>query len=114
MTDTGTRRTTEEASKLSGFWLRMISFGLASLSSGLILIFPRLLASSPADINHGLLLLYLTAIAAGFVHGVGFVPCCRWLCVLIGPIVSWPVMMMGLGFMLTAPELVATGGLGSK
>ena len=55
-------------------WMRLVSIALAIGLSVLILVYPRVVATSVSEVNHGLLTLLMWGIASGFVHGVGFVP----------------------------------------
>lgn len=75
---------------------RFASFLLACVLSGLILVYPRALAGSGNEIRHGLLVLMMWGIAAGFVHGVGFVPRAPLWRYLLGPLAGWPIMAAGV------------------
>jgi len=87
---------------LYGFAARLLSLLMAVVLSALILIYPRAIATSVTDINHSMLSLLMWGIAAGFVHGVGFVPE-HWLWrVLLGPVMAWLLMAMGLVFITLA------------
>jgi len=77
------------------FAARGLSLVMAVGLSALILIYPKAIARSATEIDHGMLSLLMWGIAAGFVHGVGFVPEHRLLRILLGPIVAW--LLMGLG-----------------
>lgn len=56
----------------------------------LITIFPRALATEEGGpISHGVLMLLMWGLSAGFVYGVGFVPHNRVLRVALGPWVAW-------------------------
>jgi predicted membrane protein len=85
---------------LYGTAARLFSLLLAIGLSGLILVMPTLVAG---DAGHGKLTLLMWGIAAGFVHGVGYVPVYRIWRWLFGPLVGW-VLMLGMGGML----LIAT------
>jgi cyd operon protein YbgE len=81
---------------LYSFAARSLSFVMAVALSALILIYPKAIASSATEINHGMLSLWMWGIAAGFVHGVGFVPE-HWLWrIVFGPQVAWLLMSAGL------------------
>jgi cyd operon protein YbgE len=75
---------------------RHFSFLLAAMLSLLILIYPRFLASSAEQLNHGLLSLWMWGIAAGFIHGVGYIPRLKVWRVLFGPLFAWLLMLMAL------------------
>jgi predicted membrane protein len=65
----------------------------------LVTILPRgLTAADGSPISHGLLALIMWGMSAGFVHGIGFVPRSRPLRVLLGPMVAWLWMGVGLVF----------------
>ncbi|MAQ99590.1 MAG: cytochrome bd biosynthesis protein [Oceanospirillaceae bacterium] len=74
-------------------WARALSFLMAMVLSGLLLVMPSVVASDTRDLDHGPLSLALIGISAGFIHGVGYVPVMtvwRWL---FSPYVGWPVML---------------------
>lgn len=74
-------------------WARTLSFLMAMVLSGLLLVMPSVVASDTRDLDHGPLSLALIGISAGFIHGVGYVPVMtvwRWL---FSPYVGWPVML---------------------
>lgn len=78
---------------------RRVSLLAAIAVAGLITIYPRALVNGE-QVNHGLLMLLLWGVSAGFVHGVGFVPEHRVLRLLLGPLVAWPLIAGGLLWML--------------
>ena len=74
-------------------WARALSFLMAMVLSGLLLVMPSVVASDTRDLDHGPLSLALIGISAGFIHGVGYVPVMtvwRWL---FSHYVGWPVML---------------------
>lgn len=79
---------------LYGSAARLFSLLLAAGLSGTILVLPTLV-----DGGHGQLSLLMWGIAAGFVHGVGYVPVYRVWRWLLGPLVGW-LLMLGVGGML--------------
>lgn len=79
---------------------RMVSLLMALALSTMILIYPKAIANSATEINHGMLSLLMWGIAAGFVHGVGFVPIHSLWRIALGPIVGWLLMLAGVGFIL--------------
>ena len=78
------------------FWSRLVSLSMAIALSALILIFPRAIAVSISDVNHGLLSLLLWGVAIGFVHGVGFVPRMAIWRIVFSPFIGWPLMINGI------------------
>jgi cyd operon protein YbgE len=70
---------------------RLLSFILASTLSAVILIRPQLFTGS-----HGMLIVLMWAIAAGFIHGVGYVPVHRFWQLVFGPLLAIPVMIAGM------------------
>jgi len=77
-------------------WSRFISIALAIGLAGLILIYPRAVATSVSDVNHGLLTLLMWGIAIGFIHGVGFLPRMTIWRIVFSPFVGWPLMVFGI------------------
>ncbi|MBU1397224.1 MAG: cyd operon YbgE family protein [Gammaproteobacteria bacterium] len=84
---------------LDSGWARGISL-LAALSLMLLVtLLPRgLTVDDGSPISHGVLTLIMWGLSAGFVHGVGFVPRNRILRMLLGPLVAWTGMALGLFF----------------
>ncbi len=74
---------------------RLLSLALALLLAALILIYPRAIAASMGEVRHGLLTLLMWGMAAGFVHGVGFVPRLWPWRLLFHPLLGW--LLMGYG-----------------
>lgn len=72
--------------------------GALSLTT-LMTIFPNAVATSINDINHSLLTTMMLGIAAGLVHGVGFVPKLTFFKILFGPVLGW--LLMGYGIYMT-------------
>jgi cyd operon protein YbgE len=80
-------------------WARGISLVTAITLMLLVTLFPRALTTPDGSpISHGVLTLIMWGMSAGFVHGVGFVPRNRVLRVLLGPVVAWLLMGVGLFF----------------
>ncbi|MHB1091972.1 cyd operon YbgE family protein [Thiobacillus sp.] len=78
-------------------WVRAGSLGTALMMMVLITVFPRgLTAAGGSPISHGILTLIMWGLSAGFVHGVGFVPRNPVLRVVLGPLIAWPLMGLGL------------------
>ena len=81
--------------------LRLLSLALAIALSVLVLVYPRAVASSVSDVRHGLLSMMMWGIAAGFVHGVGFVPRLLPWRIAFHPITGWLLMAMGIAWLLS-------------
>jgi predicted membrane protein len=84
---------------LDAGWARGVSL-LAALSLMLLVtLLPRgLTTEDGSPINHGVLALIMWGLSAGFVHGVGFIPRNPILRVLLGPLVAWLGMAVGVFF----------------
>jgi predicted membrane protein len=84
---------------LHGGWARGVSLASALALMTLITLFPRgLTVENGSPVSHGVLTLIMWGMSAGFVHGVGFVPRNRVLRVLLGPVVAWLLMGVGVLF----------------
>jgi cyd operon protein YbgE len=83
-------------------WSQLASLLMAIVLSGLLLIYPRAVAASLGDVNHGLLTLLLWGISVGFIHGVGFVPRMSIWRVVFHPFIGWPLMAYGILSALSA------------
>ena len=82
-------------------WARGVSLVTAIALMLLVTLFPRALtAEDGSPISHGVLMLIMWGLSAGFVHGVGFVPRSRALQVLLGPLAAWALMGVGLFFFI--------------
>jgi predicted membrane protein len=80
-------------------WAHGISLAAALALMALVTLLPRGLATADGSpINHGVLMLIMWGMSAGFVHGVGFVPRNRVLRVVLGPVIAWLLMGVGLAF----------------
>jgi len=77
-------------------WSRFLSILLALALSSLILVYPRAVATSVSDVNHGMLSLLMWGIAIGFIHGVGFVPRMTVWRIAFSPFAGWPLMVFGI------------------
>lgn len=76
---------------------RGLSLAFASALMLLVTLAPRALTGEDGRaIGHGLLMLVMWGMSAGFVHGVGFVPRTPLLRLLLGPLAAWPLMALGL------------------
>ena len=84
---------------LDSGWARGVSLLAALTLMLLVTLLPRgLTTEDGSPIGHGMLTLIMWGLSAGFVHGVGFVPRNRILRVLLGPVVAWLLMAVGLFF----------------
>jgi cyd operon protein YbgE len=77
-------------------WMRLLSITMAVTLSVLVLIYPRAVATSVSEVNHGLLNLLMWGIAIGFIHGVGFVPRLAVWRVVFHPVIGWSLMVFGI------------------
>lgn len=77
-------------------WARLVSFLLAVGLSVLVFAYPRAFAVAVGDVRHGMLALLMFGIAGGFVHGVGFVPRLNVWRIAFHPLLSWPLMVLGI------------------
>lgn len=78
----------------------MLSFSMAAAFCLVLVVYPQLIIRDGAAPNHGALLLGLIGMAAGFVHGVGFVPYRTFFKILLGPLAAWILMPLGTCLML--------------
>jgi predicted membrane protein len=67
---------------------RALSFVAAAAWSAVVLIYPQALAPG-GRVSYGWLLLLLWGMAAGFVHGVGYVPTNPLVRLALGPLIAW-------------------------
>jgi predicted membrane protein len=74
---------------------RALSFSAAGLFCLMLIGFPQLVITDGRPPNHGILLLGLWGMAAGFVHGIGFIPRHRLVRLALGPLAAW--LLIGLG-----------------
>lgn len=76
-------------------WTRRASLTAAAGLALAVTVYPRGLVHDGALLSHGMLSLLMLGMSAGFVHGTGFIPDNRYLRVLLGPIVAWPLLLLG-------------------
>ncbi len=88
------------AAFLDSAWARGFSLVSALALMALMTVYPRGLTHDGVAIDHGLLTLVMWGLSAGFVHGVGFVPRHRLPRILLGPIVAWLLMGLGIAFFI--------------
>lgn len=82
------------------FALRLLSFCLAVALAVLVLTYPKAIANSISDVRHGVLALLMWGIAAGFIHGVGFVPRLPLWRIAFHPFLGWLMMTAGMAWLL--------------
>lgn len=82
--------------------LRSLSLLAAGAFCLAVLLFPQLLINGGQAPNHGALVLGLWGMAAGFVHGVGFVPRHVVARLALGPIAAWVLLVAGSLVLFTA------------
>ena len=75
---------------------RALSLAMALAISLPVLVWPKLVVTADGSVDHGWLTLLMWGIAAGFVHGVGFVPHNHLLRVALGPVVAWGVSLFAV------------------
>lgn len=76
-------------------WARGLLLAVATCLALAVTVYPRGLMHEGALPGHGLLTLLMWGMSAGFVHGVGFDPDNRWLRLALGPLVAWPLLLLG-------------------
>lgn len=79
----------------SNGWARSLSLAAAAGLALAIIIYPHGLVHDGMLLGHGWLALLMWGMSAGFVHGVGFDPDNRYLRVLLGPLIAWPLLLLG-------------------
>lgn len=82
------------APALYGGWARALSLGIALAISVGLLAWPTLVVNANGSVGHGWLTVLMWGMAAGFAHGVGFVPRNRLLRVLLGPLAAWCLSLL--------------------
>lgn len=97
--------TTEPQRWWQNGWCRALSLLLASPLALLLLIHPAAMLDVQGQYSHSLLMLVMLGVAGGFVHGVGFDPYQRLWRWLFGPLLAWPLLLMGYGLLLRAQQL---------
>lgn len=84
-----------DPSWIYGTAARGLSLVLACGLSSLILFMPTVVFEGQDELNHNLLVLIMWGVAAGFVHGVGFIPYSPLLRLALGPLAAWGLMIGG-------------------
>ncbi|MFP4560625.1 MAG: cyd operon YbgE family protein [Thiohalorhabdus sp.] len=72
-----------------------MSFFLALAVTFWVLAVPTDFAGPEGDVDHRALLALMWGLAAGYTHGVGFIPRNRILRVLLGPLAAWGLLVGG-------------------
>ncbi len=75
---------------------KTISFVLAMVLSGLILLIPQAMTHQDNTVNHPLLMLLMIGVMIGFIHGVGFRAKSIIITYIISPFLAWPIMFTGI------------------
>jgi len=96
---------TEPRPLLQRPWTRALSLLLASPLALLLLIHPAAMLDAQGRYSHSLLMLVMLGVAGGFVHGVGFDPYQRLWRWLFGPLLAWPLLLLGYVLLLRAQQL---------
>ena len=96
---------TEPRPLLQRPWTRALSLLLASPLALLLLIHPAAMLDAQGRYSHSLLMLVMLGVAGGFVHGVGFDPYQRLWRWLFGPLLAWPLLLLGYALLLRAQQL---------
>jgi predicted membrane protein len=86
---------------------RAVSLALAAPMGLLLLIHPGAMVGPDGHYSHGLLMLVMAGICAGFVHGVGFSVTSRWGRWLTFPLPSW-CLLVG-GYLMLQVQWLAAG-----
>jgi predicted membrane protein len=81
---------------LYGGVARAVSLMLALAICLVILALPQLVVSADGSVDHSWLTVLMWGMAAGFVHGVGFVPHNKLLRIALGPLVAWGASVLAI------------------
>lgn len=73
-------------------WSRIVSFTLAASYSSVLLFYPKAVIGDGGNVSSGVLTFLLWGVAAGFVHGVGFVPRLTVWRLFFHPALAWLAM----------------------
>lgn len=77
-------------------WTQALSLISAIAISVVLTAYPRLIAESIHEVDHGLFTLFMWAVSAGFIHGVGFEPKASLWRIIFNPVIAWLVIIYGL------------------
>lgn len=81
--------------QLDNKWAFRLSLLAATGLALVVTVYPGGMMHDGMTMNHGMLSLLMLGMSAGFVHGFGFIPDNRWLRMLLGPYVAWPILLLG-------------------
>ena len=84
-------------------WSQALSLISALVISVVLTAYPALIAESIHEVDHGLFTLFMWAISAGFIHGVGFEPKAALWRILFHPVIAWLLIGYGLSQYLPLP-----------
>lgn len=87
--------TTESTRLLYSGWARALSLLLASPLALLLLVHPAAMLGADGGYSHGLLMLVMLGVSGGFVHGVGFIAHAWYWRLGFGPLLAWPLLLLG-------------------
>ncbi len=79
---------------LNSGWAHALSLAVMLAISVALLAWPTLVVSADGHVDHGWLTVLMWGMAAGFVHGVGFIPRNRLLRVALGPLAAWGLSLL--------------------
>lgn len=82
---------------------RAISLGLAAIVIAFVLVHPASPVPGERLLDRALTPVMLLGALGGVVYGLGFRPRRPLLATLVGPFVSWPLMLSALAFAALAP-----------
>lgn len=75
---------------------RLLSILMAAAVVAIIVLYPRMIANTGAEVPHGFLAILMIGMSFAWVHGFGFVPHNNVLKQLFTPFVAWPILAVGL------------------
>lgn len=75
-------------------FLRVLSFLTAIILLGVIVIYPRAIATDMKTVPHGPLELMIMGMCICWIYGLGFIPQNRYLRICFHPIVGWILMLI--------------------
>jgi predicted membrane protein len=73
---------------------------LCALVIGVLAIVPAAAVREDAQLAQAIMPIILAGLVAGLAHGVGYVPRNGVVARLISPLVSWPLMLSALAFLV--------------
>ncbi|MBO5658298.1 MAG: cyd operon YbgE family protein [Duodenibacillus sp.] len=75
---------------------RVISILMAAAVVAIIVLYPRMIANTGAEVPHGFLAILMIGMSFAWVHGFGFIPHNSVLKRIFTPYVAWPILAIGL------------------